>query len=83
MCRSGFDFPIFYDFLGPSNLSIFLLMPGAIWGTAFQESIDDVTAGLPVLVSQKRVDEGVTCSFAVRQTLTQHAPIWIKWLRHK
>lgn len=58
-------------------------MPGVVRGTALHESIDYVTAGLPVLVSKKRVDERVACSFAVSQTFTQHAPIWIKWLGHK
>lgn len=48
---------------------------GGVERTPFEDFVSQKAAGLPVLVTQQRVDKRVACCLAVGQTFGQHTPV--------
>lgn len=49
---------------------------GGVKWAPLEYFVSQEAAGLPILVTQQRVDERVTCCLAVGQAFGQHTPMW-------
>lgn len=73
-------FPRIHGFL---HFAVFLPLARGVEGSSLEETVDDVSAGLTILVPEEGVDEWVAGSFAVGQALAQNSPVWIDWNDYK